>query len=84
MPRTPIIVRLADNKDHLVLDGEITGCGQIVPMGLPWEEGTTRRCTTCFPEGKVESAEAASETELIDEQQEVATRKTAKKATKAG
>lgn len=82
MPRTPIIVRLADNKDHLIIDGEVTGCGQIVPEGTPWEDGTTRRCTTCFPEGKVESLEP-NEAELIDEQQAVAA-KPSKKATKAG
>lgn len=72
MPRTPIIVTLDDHKQHLVLDGEITGCGQIVPQGLSWETETTRRCTTCFPEGKVEDVTEESETELIDEQQEVA------------
>lgn len=81
MPRTPIIVTLADNKQHLVLDGEITGCGQVVPQGLDWETETTRRCTTCFPGGKVEDVASESESALIDEQQEAAT-KPARKATK--
>jgi hypothetical protein len=72
MPRTPIIVHLADGKDHLIIDGEVTGCGQIVPHGLEWLASTTKRCTTCFPDGKVESVEEASEAELIAEQQEAA------------
>ena len=79
MPRTPIIVTLDDKKQHLVLDGEITGCGQVVPQGLPWETETTRRCTTCFPGGKVEDASAESEDALIDEQQEKATKGRSKK-----
>lgn len=70
MPRTPIIVKLADGKDHLIIDGEVTGCGQIVPQGLSWEEKTTKRCTTCFPDGKVESVAEANESDLVAEQQE--------------
>jgi hypothetical protein len=81
MPRTPIIVTLDDHKQHLIIDGEVTGCGQIVPHGLEWESETTRRCTTCFPEGKVDDASVASEDELVEAQQEVAT---SPKRTKSG
>lgn len=50
MPRTPIIVRLDDGLDHRIVDGEITGCGQIVPEATPWQDGPTQGCTVCFPE----------------------------------
>ena len=80
MPRTPIIVTLDDHKQHLLIGGEVTGCGQIVPHGLPWETETTRRCSICFPEGKVDDVSEASETELLDEQQDKATKGRSKKA----
>jgi hypothetical protein len=78
MPRTPIIVTLEDGKDHLIIDGEVTGCGQIVPYGLDWNESTTKPCKVCFPDGKVE-AEAASTDELIEAQQEAAAKVAKKK-----
>jgi len=52
MTRSPIIVTLEDGKDHLIVDGEITGCGQIVPPNQPWQESTTKPCKTCFPDEK--------------------------------
>jgi hypothetical protein len=81
MPRTPIIVTLADGKDHLIIDGEVTGCGQIVPQATPWNDSTTKPCKTCFPDGKVKDAEAVSEDELITAQQEAVT--TSSKPTKS-
>jgi hypothetical protein len=61
MPRTPIIVTLADGKDHLIVDGEVTGCGQIVPPGQDWvaEDSTTKPCPICFPETKAKSKKSA-------------------------
>ena len=79
MPRTPIIVTLDDHKQHILIGGEVTGCGQIVPHGLPWETETTRRCTICFPEGKVASVDDANEADLIDAQQDKATKGRSKK-----
>jgi len=72
MPRTPIIVTLEDGKDHLIIDGEVTGCGQAVPYGLDWQDSTTKPCKICFPDGKVKDAEAASTDELLEAQQEAA------------
>jgi hypothetical protein len=70
MPRTPIIVTLDDGKDHLIVDGEITGCGQLVPHATDWQDSTTKPCKTCFPDGKVKDASEAAESDLIDAQQE--------------
>lgn len=70
MPRGPIIVTLADGKDHLMIGGGVTGCGQLVPHGLDWQDSTTKPCKTCFPDGKVEAARQADESALIARQQE--------------
>ena len=81
MPRTPIIVHLDDGKDHLIIDGEVTGCGQAVPHGTEWVgDSTTRACSICFPDGKVKDVEAADESELLEAQQEKATKGRSKRA----
>lgn len=59
MPRTPIIVHLDDGKDHLIIDGEVTGCGQAVPHGTDWQESTTKPCPVCFPDEAKRSKKAA-------------------------
>jgi hypothetical protein len=61
MPRTPIIVRLDDGKDHLIIDGEVTGCGQVVPPLTTWEAELDKPCATCFPdEAKAKKATKAA------------------------
>lgn len=66
MPRSPIVVTLDDGKQHRILDGEVTACGQVVPMGLDWQAEIKSACPVCFPEGTRKARTNLTEAQAVE------------------